>query len=91
MFVSVGCNVCGKPVSMGIEVPEGFKIGAWIECQECMLAKGPSVPKVIAILSERLMRPEFYGGGDLHRTKLIDAAARDIVRSLDNQRFHRGS
>lgn len=90
-FVSIGCNVCGEPVSQGFEAPEGFEIGGWIECPACIMIKGPSIQHVATLLSQRLMRPEFYGSSDLHRTKMIDATARDIVQSLDNLRFRQGA
>jgi hypothetical protein len=91
MFTSIGCNVCGKPVSKGFNAPDDLEIGGWIECRDCLLTKAPDIQNVAAILVARMMRPEFYGGSDLHKSKIIDAAARDIVVSLNNSRFKMGS
>lgn len=87
MLTQIGCNVCGKAISNAIDVPESFQIHGWIECVECLLRKGPPVDFVVRVLVERFMREEFYHGSNRRRAEAIDAAAREIVRGLDNIRF----
>lgn len=87
MLTQIGCNVCGRPISQAIEVPLDFEVQGWIECVECLARKGPYIDQVVKILVDRFLRQEFYHGSDRRRAAIIDGAARDIVRHLDNRRF----